>query len=62
MRVQPVNIKVNKPLPQKVNTRVQKNVQTPVKDAVIVLAYTSLPMVIYESVCFVKKKLTKNKN
>lgn|GEM_PF-2974742 len=62
MKVQPVKINVNKPLPRKVQpTQISEQVKTPVKDALIVLGYTSLPIAIYEGYCQLKSYIKKKR-
>lgn len=63
MKVQPVKINVNKPLPLNDKSKTLLQIRkTPVKDALIVLGYTSLPIVIYEGLCQLKSYIKKRKN
>ena len=55
MKVQPV---INNILPKAASQKPLKK-QTPIKDALIVSGYCSLPIVFYEAACFISKKVNK---
>lgn len=56
MKVQPV--KINNILPKAAPQKPLKK-PTPIKDALIVSGYCSLPIVFYEAACFISKKVNK---
>lgn len=51
-------VKINNVTPKASQIKTLKK-QTPIKDALIVSGYCSLPIVFYEAACLVAKKLNK---
>ncbi len=51
-------VKINNVTPNKSQIK-PVNKPTPIKDALIVSGYCTLPIVFYEAACFVAKKLNK---
>lgn len=63
MKVSPVKINVNKQIPQNNKSKTLLQIRkTPVKDALTVLGYTSLPIVIYEGVSQIRSYIKRKKN